>query len=367
MNEQTPLLDDEYDLDEHWIRDKKTRWVLYGAGGVFGIFVLWAFAFYLPLHFIPESRPFDGIQLVKDLNVVFEPITPEDSQKQFEPSYSLTARKESKQRLILIGDVHGHYQPFKNLLKKVNFNNKTDHLLLLGDFITKGPHSIKMLDYLIEHKIDCIIGNHEYYVMNNYARFHNLDPPYFIGSEDGNKNVFETSGGFNDDPEYLLAKKLQPHHIEYINQCAVIKTLGPVPQHKTSNEGSHKYSDGIAVHGGLRWDIPDLEEQPAVECLEMRSLIGPFFNESTDDPRADRAVLWSKIWNLKQKEKNGTDTQVVYYGHDARRGLNLKRFAKGLDSGCDTGGELSAMVIWQEKARKRVVYKEQVVQVRCDD
>lgn len=364
MNEEAPLLDHENEEQEHWITDKKVLWLLYAIGGCFGLFILWAFVFYLPLIFIPQSRPFDGIQMVKGLSVELSPLEPEDGRNQFDPSYTIKPENGYKQRLILVGDVHGHYEPFKNLLKKVNYNNKTDHLLLLGDFITKGPHSIKVLDFVIEQNVDCIIGNHEYYVMNNYARFHNLDAPYFIGQD---SSILHINGGFNDDPEYLLAKKLHPHHIEYINNCSVIKTLGPVPQHKSKNEGGRQFSDGIAVHGGLRWDIIDLRQQPALECLEMRSLIGPFFNESTDDPRADKAVLWSKIWNLKQKEKKGADTQVVYYGHDARRGLNLKRFAKGLDSGCDSGDDLSAMVIWKEQSKKGILYKEHVVQVQCAD
>lgn len=364
MNEQAPLLEEEYE-EEQWFANKRSRYAAYGLGGIFGLLVLWAFAFYLPLVFIPEPRSFEGIPMVRDLDVSLEPMTPEEGASQFEPWHATKAGAHMKKRLILIGDVHGHYKPFRRLLKKINYSNETDHLLLLGDFITKGPHSVKVLEYLIDNNIDCIIGNHEYYVMNHYAKFHRLEPPFFIGHEQRQVD-FLVTGGFNDDPEFLLAKKLQPHHMEYINRCSVIKTLGPVPQHSGKNQGSHKYSDGIAVHGGLRWDIENLERQIPVDCLEMRSLIGPFYNESTDDPKADRAVLWSKIWNLKQKEKD-SDHQAVYYGHDAHRGLNLKRFAKGLDSGCDTGGELTAMVIWQERARKRTVYKEQVVQVTCDD
>lgn len=37
--------------------------------------------------------------------------------------------------------------------------------------------------------------------------------------------------------------------------------------------------------------------------------------------------------------------QVVVYGHDARTGLQLRRWSKGLDSGCVGGGRLTALVL----------------------
>ena len=75
---------------------------------------------------------------------------------------------------------------------------------------------------------------------------------------------------------------------------------------------------------------------------------------------------------MKQKEKSAHDKDltVVYYGHDARRGLNLKQYTKGLDSGCDRGDKLTAMVVWAELSRSKkgshqIVYKEEPVQIHC--
>lgn len=36
---------------------------------------------------------------------------------------------------------------------------------------------------------------------------------------------------------------------------------------------------------------------------------------------------------------------VVVYGHDAKGGLRIKRWTKGLDSACVGGGRLSALVV----------------------
>lgn len=48
----------------------------------------------------------------------------------------------------------------------------------------------------------------------------------------------------------------------------------------------------------------------------------------------------------KKKERKEEETpHVVVYGHDAKGGLRIKRWSKGLDSACVGGGRLSALVV----------------------
>lgn len=71
-------------------------------------------------------------------------------------------------RTILIGDIHGCYDEFISLLDKTKFDKKKDRLIVLGDFIDKGPKSFEIIDYLAKLKNDMkdklviIEGNHEY-------------------------------------------------------------------------------------------------------------------------------------------------------------------------------------------------------------
>lgn len=373
-----------YEEEEDWAMSPNVKYSLYTLGAIATIGFIYLFAFYLPQLFIPESREIEGIVKVGELGSSLVPISSKRvkelgmnsdiSNLDIEIDAEIQAKKSNEvERLIFVGDIHGHYVEFRKLLRQVKFNPETDHLLVMGDFITKGPDSLKVLDYLIDHDIDCIFGNHEYYVMNNYATFHGLKSPYFMNET--NEMFSIKDGGFNSDPEFLLAKKLQPKHIKYINQCTIIKKLGQVPFHKFNDRkdlkvgGDSKSLPGYAVHAGLRWDL-SIEDQEPIECLEMRSYIGPNYNETTDDPDTDNAVSWSKIWNSKQKIAAKEDAKIIYYGHEARRGLNLRKYSKGLDSGCDGGGKLSAMVIWLQEAlnskgKPVTLYREQVHQVSC--
>ena len=409
-NELTPLKSndeaDDYYLEEEEEWSQTAIYAMWGGGVAVCLGMLYLFIFFLPSVYIPVARPLDGVVKVAELDVGLQVLSPKrvkelgldkfqfidnDKKDEDEDDYAVDeADKDGNdyeadgqedgedkvstmngvERYILIGDVHGEYQNLQRLLKKIQYNKKTDYLLLLGDFITKGPDSLKVLDWAIENNVDCILGNHEYYVLQNYAQFHNLYAPFFQDLNSTSREThFSTRDKFNNDPEYLLAKKLQPHQVEFINKCSVIKKLGQVPFHNPEvNNGTRRSVQGAAVHAGLRWDLlADLNEQEPMDNLEMRKLLPPFYNETTDDPHAEGAIGWTKIYKNKQKALSLKDKLVVYYGHDARRGLRLGKYTRGLDSRCNAGGHLSAMIIWKEAGAKgnKVVYKEQAFQIEC--
>lgn len=59
-------------------------------------------------------------------------------------------------------DLHGQYDLFIKLLKKINFSS-TDTLYVLGDIIDKGNKSLALIDYIRKQpNIHCILGNHEH-------------------------------------------------------------------------------------------------------------------------------------------------------------------------------------------------------------
>lgn len=64
----------------------------------------------------------------------------------------------------VVSDIHGNYNLFVKLLKKINFT-KTDTLFVLGDVIDKGKGIQKLLNLLFGKLSDnCVVlaGNHEY-------------------------------------------------------------------------------------------------------------------------------------------------------------------------------------------------------------
>ena len=60
-----------------------------------------------------------------------------------------------------ISDIHGEYDKFNEVLKKISFK-ETDTLYVLGDVLDRGPHPIKTLLQIMDMpNAICIWGNHE--------------------------------------------------------------------------------------------------------------------------------------------------------------------------------------------------------------
>ncbi|AHM59779.1 metallophosphoesterase [Flammeovirgaceae bacterium 311] len=71
----------------------------------------------------------------------------------------------------LVTDIHGCYHSLKALLEQQVALTRHDHLYLLGDYISKGPFSKQVLDYLMGlreggYQLHLLRGNHEQEVLN---------------------------------------------------------------------------------------------------------------------------------------------------------------------------------------------------------
>ena len=63
--------------------------------------------------------------------------------------------------IYCISDIHGCYDEFTELLRKIDFSSD-DTLYVLGDAIDRGPESIKCLRYIMgASNIHLLMGNHE--------------------------------------------------------------------------------------------------------------------------------------------------------------------------------------------------------------
>lgn len=62
---------------------------------------------------------------------------------------------------------------------------------------------------------------------------------------------------------------------------------------------------------------------------------------------------------------NPDSRMTIVYGHDSKRGLNIRKYSRGIDSGCVRGGKLTALVV--EADAKGGPVKQSLVSVRCKD
>jgi hypothetical protein len=233
-------------------------------------------------------------------------------------------------------------------MKKVQFDQKNDHLILTGDMVFKGPDSGGVIDFAKSIGASCVRGNHEDRTLLAYASMHSKDIP----STDHKKTVrpqlpaiegVEDLYFHGDIKHRELAKELSHEQIKWLKGCPVVLNIGSLGK-----------KDYVAVHAGLAPGIR-LEKQDPFHVMNMRSI-----DLETRIPSEMRTgEPWEKVWNHYQAHLQSTiQRKTVIYGHDSRRGLNLNTYTKGIDSGCVSGGKLTALVI-NEKG------KESTVSVKC--
>ena len=64
-------------------------------------------------------------------------------------------------RDFVIGDLHGSYSCFENLLKNINFDPEKDRMFSVGDLVDRGPASDRCLGLIKEPWFHAVISNHE--------------------------------------------------------------------------------------------------------------------------------------------------------------------------------------------------------------
>jgi len=119
-------------------------------------------------------------------------------------------------RLFAIGDIHGCFQPFKQLIEtKINLK-PTDKLILIGDYIDRGPESKDVIDYIIHLQkngfdIVPLLGNHEAMLLEAYVNKDKILTWLFNGGAETLKS-FKISNLLDIDSVYIDFFRSLPHY-----------------------------------------------------------------------------------------------------------------------------------------------------------
>ena len=207
-------------------------------------------------------------------------------------------------KLIVYGDIHGCYDEFISLRNKVN-PNKNDIEVCVGDVITKGKDSIKVLRYLQKNNIRSVLGNHE----DKFIRF--------LEHEKSNKK----NPIILDDDEKNIVDNLNEKDIQYLKNMSLFL----------------RFENITILHGGLQnhYILEDLTKKEKSKILRMRYLDknGNFLSYGKE---ADDSVFWADIYDGNQG--------FVVYGHQWFKEVKINKNSIGIDTGCVYGNRLSAVV-----------------------
>lgn len=285
------------------------------------------------------------------------------------PSSDVTNGK----RLIIIGDTHGRLTTLRSLLDKISFDNSTDHLVLGGDLVTKGPDSPGLVQFAKDIGASAVRGNHDDHVLEAakwlsrikqgkkwWGKAKNEDDSISDGEEEVSekeegKEAVDTAGRRRKKKKpkgvkaehIAVARSLSPSQLQWLASQPIILRVGHLSGAKTAPWNAKEV---VIVHGGLIPSVP-LEKQDPWAVMNMRSLAyelaAAFSAPDNDDKKKAKdgnikttthkrittipldtreGEPWSRAWNRYQNlVSNPSKRLAVVYGHDARSGLQVDK------------------------------------------
>jgi len=214
-------------------------------------------------------------------------------------------------RHFAIGDIHGCFNSLKELIENKIQLQKNDKLILLGDYIDRGPNSKEVVDYIIElqdrgYDIMTLLGNHESMLVDAYYNesaiskwiqnggsetlksfeinsLKNLESKY-LDFFNNLKLYFELDeylfvhAGFNDELENpfvdkycMLWKSRERYFNPLLRDRIIIHGHSPVPINSCEEQIKNN-SNVINIDAGCVYSNPDLGKLVALE-INSRTIL----------------------------------------------------------------------------------------------
>ncbi len=246
-----------------------------------------------------------------------------------------------------VGDIQGCWQTFAALLEAIRFNPKNDKLWLAGDLVNRGPGSLEVLRWCVEHdkSVTSVLGNHDLQLL---ARAAGLRQP---GKRDTLAPILEAPD--RDD----LLKWLRRRPLIHVRQNHVLVHAGLLPHWTLEDalrEGERisqrirkkRGSNGLLVPPPGDDPIPWNPRKPSrkaalsalttLRCVDRKGRIVRSYN---GPPEGAPEETWP--W-FKAKRSRWRGKHTVLFGHWAALGHRRGKGWVSLDSGCVWGGTLTA-------------------------
>jgi len=220
-------------------------------------------------------------------------------------------------RTLMISDIHGCLEPFEQLLEEVRFVPGRDRLVLLGDYVDRGPKSkevvTKVMELVEQYGAIALRGNHDQRLVDLIR----TNDPYVRSKfmEHGGKMTIYSywERGREKMNEDILREAVT--YIEH-NYGHHIDFLGKLPLY---------YEDDrhICVHAGLNPAYSNWKDQPARDFMYIKK---DFYRAKT---KVDRTVVFG---HTRAAEIHGVSEVWFHEGKIA------------IDGGCAYGAQLNCLI-----------------------
>lgn len=244
-----------------------------------------------------------------------------------------------------IGDIQGCFGAFRALLHRVGFRPAEDHLWLTGDLVNRGPRSLDVLRWVIDHDdvVTCVLGNHDLHLL---ARALGVSPAR-------NRDTLEEVLNAPDAPELIAWTRQRP--LLVVDGERAMMHAGLMPSWSVAEaadrarevEALIRSDDGLPLLHALHHEGADRDGAPgrALETARvltrLRALDAAGAPLDGFDGPPESLPPGACPWFLAAGRASADHT--VIFGHWAALGLWIEERVLALDSGCVWGGLLTAV------------------------
>ncbi|GIP56735.1 metallophosphoesterase family protein [Paenibacillus woosongensis] len=220
-------------------------------------------------------------------------------------------------RILMISDIHGCIEQFNDLLDAIHYNPSKDNLILLGDYVDRGPRSKETVERVKElvnnHNVIALRGNHDQRLVDLVRTKSETVQGKFL--EHGGMQTLQSYCHFvSENMDEELFKQAR----EYIrvNFSSHIDFLESLPLYY---EDLHH----IYVHAGLNPKYINWREQIEYDFMYIKEE----FHQS--EPRTDKLVIFGHTRTIELH-----DSSDIWFG----------RGKIGIDGGCAYGMQLNCLI-----------------------
>ncbi|PWV90962.1 serine/threonine protein phosphatase 1 [Paenibacillus cellulosilyticus] len=230
------------------------------------------------------------------------------------------------QRTIAISDIHGCVSELNELLIRMKYTPGRDRLILLGDYVDRGPNScgtVERVMELVREGAIALRGNHDQRLID-----------LAVDGDEHTMHKFMTHGGMTTAASYLGETILLSDWI--VGSDASLRKLQKLRERLNSNYADHvaflkelplyvEDERHLFVHAGIHPDYShNWRKQPEHEFMYVKE---PFWRNSTGLPQK---VVFG---HTRTVELHGRSS--VWFSHDKI----------GIDGGCAYGQQLNGIEI----------------------
>lgn len=205
-------------------------------------------------------------------------------------------------KLYAMGDIHGCYEEFSELIYKIldDVDGQSSKLVFLGDYVDRGPNSAGVVDFLNDLRLSSTHPHMEYvFLKGNHEDM--LIKGVLDKSNREQADMFYWNGGTATMESYKNNNLILEDHRSFYE----------------SLERYHRHGDFFFVHAGL----------PPADTMEVAL---KNYSWIDDDP-----CLWSRAWN----DHDGVfpDNVFVIHGHTPVPEIDYRPNQINIDTGCVFG------------------------------